>query len=122
MLDTTSWVSVYEGKARSLAWRFPSAQRQDKGDLLAVLEAITVTPVVNEKEKKKKKDQPAVQINLLVKFFLVDQGRVADTGADIDTDVEGEVLEALESGPVIGLRYAPAAKVCTPSSRFSFSH
>lgn len=105
VLDTTSWQCVHEGKAKSLAWRSPADQQQD---VLAVLESIPVTPVVNEKEKKKKKDALSPrQFSMAVKFLVVDSGRVADTGADIDTDVEGEVLESLQSGPVIGLKYQP---------------
>jgi hypothetical protein len=74
-----------------------------------------VTPVVNEKEKKKKKEVLSPrQFSMVVKFLLVDGGRVADVGADIETDVEGEVsaillppalsLSPLTSLPSLGLR------------------
>jgi hypothetical protein len=101
-----------------------------------------VTPVVNEKEKKKKKEVLSPrQFSMVVKFLLVDGGRVADVGADIETDVEGEVsaillplslsfpasltslpfsgtqvLESLHSGPMIGLKYRPIPPVRLHSS------
>jgi hypothetical protein len=76
--------------------------------------ATAVTPVVNEKEKKKKKEVLSPrQFSMVVKFLLVDGGRVADVGADIETDVEGEV-PAILLPPALSLSLVPGAAHVSP--------
>lgn len=61
----------------------------------------TVTPTVNKEKKKKPKDLASPrQQTLMVRFLLFDGGGVTDMGADIDTDVDGEVRSPSLNGSV----------------------